>query len=128
MPVQPQTIKSMAPGKFEWNFRHVIFKQILVIDGWGISYEIALLWMLLDFIDSGNGLGAVRQQAIIWANVDPDLCRHMVLKSIMICSQLGFEEQTSVNFKSEHRICIWNHNFAFETYRHFHRYSSVFIY
>ena len=24
----------MAPGKFEWNFRHVIFKQILVIDGW----------------------------------------------------------------------------------------------
>ena len=22
-------------------------------------------------------LGAVRQQAIIWANVDPDLCRHM---------------------------------------------------
>ena len=23
-------------------------------------------------------LGAVRQQAITWANVDPDLCRHMV--------------------------------------------------
>ena len=29
-------INSLAPGKFEWNFRHVIFKQILVIDGWGI--------------------------------------------------------------------------------------------
>ena len=27
----------LATGKFEWNFRHVIFKQILVIDGWGIS-------------------------------------------------------------------------------------------
>ena len=25
-------INSLAPGKFEWNFRHVIFKQILVID------------------------------------------------------------------------------------------------
>ena len=22
-------------------------------------------------------LGAIRQQAITWANVDPDLCRHM---------------------------------------------------
>ena len=42
---------SLAPGKFEWNFRHVIFKQILVIDGWGISCEIALIWMWLDFID-----------------------------------------------------------------------------
>ena len=40
---------SMAPGKFEWNFRHVIFKQIFVIDGWGISCEIVLIWMSLDF-------------------------------------------------------------------------------
>ena len=24
---------SLAPGKYELNFRHVIFKQILVIDG-----------------------------------------------------------------------------------------------
>ena len=36
---------SLAPGKFDWNFRHVIFKQILVIVGWGISCEIALIWM-----------------------------------------------------------------------------------
>ena len=34
-------INSVDPGRFEWNFRHVIFKQILVIDGWGISCEIA---------------------------------------------------------------------------------------
>ena len=40
---------SLVPGKFEWNFRLVIFKQILVIDGWGISCEIALIWMSLDF-------------------------------------------------------------------------------
>ena len=45
------SFNSLAPGKFEWNFRYVIFKQILVIDGWGISCEIVLIWMSLDFID-----------------------------------------------------------------------------
>ena len=47
----PTSINSLAPGKFEWHFRHVIFKQILMIDGWGISSEIALIWMSLDFTD-----------------------------------------------------------------------------
>ena len=32
-------------------FRYVIFKQILVIDGWGISCEIALRWMSLNLTD-----------------------------------------------------------------------------
>ena len=45
---------SLAP---EWNFRYVIFKQILVIGGWGISHQAT---------------------SIIWANVDRDLCHHMV--------------------------------------------------
>ena len=40
---------SLTPGKFEWNFRYAIFKRILVTDGWGISCEIALIWMSLDF-------------------------------------------------------------------------------
>ena len=30
-------INALAPGQFEWNIRHAIFKQILVTDGWGIS-------------------------------------------------------------------------------------------
>ena len=47
---------SLAPRKFEWNFRHVIFKQILVIDGWGISCEIALIWMSLDLTDDQSTL------------------------------------------------------------------------
>ena len=47
---------SLAPGKFEWNFRHVIFKQILVIDGWGICRAIALIWMSLDFTDDQSTL------------------------------------------------------------------------
>ena len=56
-------VNSLAPWKFALNFRHVIFKQILVIDGWGISCEMALIWMSLDLTDdqsrlvgSGNGL------------------------------------------------------------------------
>ena len=47
---------SLAPGKFEWNFRYAIFKQIVMIDGWGISCEIALIWMPLDFIDDQSTL------------------------------------------------------------------------
>ena len=27
-------LNSLAPGRFEWNFRKVIFKLILLIDGW----------------------------------------------------------------------------------------------
>ena len=46
----------LAPGKFEWNFKYVIFKQILVTDGWGISCEIALIWMSLDFTDDQSTL------------------------------------------------------------------------
>ena len=79
---QYSLVNSLTPGKFEWNFRHIIFKQNLVIDGWGISCEIALIWMSLDFVDDQSTfvqiwLGAIRQQAITGANVDPDLCRHM---------------------------------------------------
>ena len=49
-------INSLAPGKFEWNYIYVIFKWILVIDGWGISCEIVLLWMSLDFNDDHSTL------------------------------------------------------------------------
>ena len=71
-------INSLAPGIFEWNFRLVIFKQILVIVDWDICCEIALIWMLLDFTDDQSTLVQVMvwcRQA--WANVGPDLCRHM---------------------------------------------------
>ena len=47
---------SLVPGKFELNFRHVIFKQIWVTDGWGISCEIALIWMSLDLTDDQSTL------------------------------------------------------------------------
>ena len=49
-------LNSLAPAKFEWNFRYVILKRILVIDGWGIPCEIALIWMSLDFTDDQSTL------------------------------------------------------------------------
>ena len=42
---------SLVPGKFEWNFKHVIFKQIFGIDDRGISCEFTLIRMSLDFTD-----------------------------------------------------------------------------
>ena len=61
------SIKSLAPGKFECNFRHVIFKQILVIHGWGISCEIALIWMSLDFTD----VQSILVQVMAWCRQAP---------------------------------------------------------
>ena len=40
-------INSLAPGKFEWQFRYVIVKRILVIDGSGISCEITLTSLMI---------------------------------------------------------------------------------
>ena len=53
---RPQWVNSLAPVKFEWNFRYVIFNQILVTDGWGISCEIAPIWTSLDFTDDQSAL------------------------------------------------------------------------
>ena len=50
------SVNTLAPGKFEWNFIYIIFKQILVIDGWAISCEITLIWMPLDFTDDQSTL------------------------------------------------------------------------
>ena len=44
----------LAP--IELNFRYSIFWIISVIDGWGISCELALRWMLLDLTDDKSTL------------------------------------------------------------------------
>ena len=49
-------LNSLAPGRFEWHFRWVIFMLILVIDDWCISCEIAIRWMQLDFTDDRSTL------------------------------------------------------------------------
>ena len=57
-----QYVNSLAPGKFERNFRYIIFKRILVTDGWGISCEIAQIWMLLDLTDDKS----ISVQVMAW--------------------------------------------------------------
>ena len=49
-----QVFNSLAPGKFEENFRYLIFQIISVIDGWVISCEFALWWMLLNLTDKST--------------------------------------------------------------------------
>ena len=49
-------LKSLGPGRFEWNLRYVIFNLISLIDSWGMSYEIYLKWMSLDVTDNGSTL------------------------------------------------------------------------
>ena len=47
---------SLAPGRFQFNFRKVIFKLTLVNGGWSISYKIALRWMPQDLTDDKSTL------------------------------------------------------------------------
>ena len=54
--VKQGPVNSLTPGKFEWYFRLVIFKQILVIAGWGIFCEVVLIWMSLDLTDDQSTL------------------------------------------------------------------------
>ena len=49
-------INSLAHGKFQRNFRYLIFQIIAVIDGWGISCELALGWMSLNLTDDKSTL------------------------------------------------------------------------
>ena len=50
------SLNSLAPGKFEWNFRYLIFQILSVIDGWVVSCELALRWMSLDLTDDKSTL------------------------------------------------------------------------
>ena len=64
--------------------------------------------MSLDVTDDKSTLvqvmvAAVRQQAIIWTNVDPDLCRHM--------ASVGHKELNNWVFFSEFRNIISFPNF-----------------
>ena len=47
---------SLAPGRFHFYIRKVIFKLTLVNGGWGISYEIALRWIPQDLTDDKSTL------------------------------------------------------------------------
>ena len=99
------TVNSLTPGKFEWNFRHVIFKQILVIDGWGISCEIALIWMSLDFTDDQSTL----IQVMAWCCQTPShYLSQCWLRSL---SPYDFTKPQWVNSLGPGR-CGWNFELA----------------
>ena len=78
-------INSLAPGGFDYSLKLVNFKLISTMNIWGIFCEMAIRWMSQNFTDHKSTLvqvmawffGAVRQQAITWASVDLDPCRHM---------------------------------------------------
>ena len=68
----------LSDQQFYCLLRSVLYNRF---DGtcWNCSQVNATehLWWYVS-IGSGNGLGAIRQQAIAWANVDPDLSCHIV--------------------------------------------------
>ena len=65
-----QGINSLAPGRFQFNFRSVIFKLTLVNGGSGISYEIALWCMPQDITDDKSTL----VQAMAWCRQATSHC------------------------------------------------------
>ena len=60
-------VNSLAPGRFQFNFRKAIFRLILVNGGWDISCEIALRWMPLDLTDDKSTL----VQVMAWCHQAP---------------------------------------------------------
>ena len=52
----PGWLNSLTPGRFQFDFRYVIFKLTLVYGGWGISYEISLRRKPQDLTDDKSTL------------------------------------------------------------------------
>ena len=67
-------------GKFEWDFLYVIFIQILVIDGWGISCEIALIGVSLDFTDDQS----ILVQVMAWCCQATSHCLSQCLPRLLL--------------------------------------------
>ena len=68
-------LNSLAPGRLESNVREVIFKPMLVIDGWGIPCKIALRCMSLDLTDNKSTMN----QVMAW-------CHHATSHYLSQCS------------------------------------------
>ena len=70
-------INSLAPGRCGSLFKTMNLK--LTEQNSSLSYqcEFALWGMPQNLTNEKSWLGAIRQQAITWTNVDQDLCRHM---------------------------------------------------
>ena len=93
---------SLAPGKFEWHFRYLIFQIIWVIDGWGISWEIALRWMSLDLTDDKSTLVLVMAWCRQATSHYLSQCWPRYLSPLM--ASLGPNELNTIMAK-----CVWIH-------------------
>ena len=69
-------VNSLALGRFERNFRWIIFKLILMMDSSDISCKNVLSRLSLDLTNDKSTL-LLRHRAITWAIVDPVLRCHM---------------------------------------------------
>ena len=69
-----QPFNTLAPGRFQFDIRKVIFKLTLVNGGWCISYEIALRWMPQDLTGDKSTL----VQVMVW-------CRHATSDYLSQC-------------------------------------------
>ena len=96
-------VNSLVPGRFEWNFTSVIFKLIVMIDGWGISCEIALIWMSLDFTDDQSTL----VQVMAWCRQAPSQYLSQCWPSSM--SPYGVTRPQWVKFLCHDQIKILYH-------------------
>ena len=99
------TLNSLTPGRSETNFRHVIFKQILVIDDWGICCEIALIWKSLDFTDDQSTL----VQVMAWCRQATShylsQCWPRSLSPSDVTRPQWFNNHSTIRYRSTH-ICI----------------------
>ena len=68
------SFNSLAPGRFEWNYKQLLFKLTLGIHGWGISCEIALRWMSLYLIDDKSTLVQVMACCLKATSHYPNQC------------------------------------------------------
>ena len=106
-------LNSLAPGRFQLNFRWVIFKLILVNGGWGISYEIALRWMPMDLTDDKSTL----VQVMAW-------CRQATSHYLSQCwprslSPNGVTRSQWVNIPSWEFFCIQQYKPAINNFKRF---------
>ena len=117
------TVNSLAPDICGCKLKIAFFKPLSMMNIWSISSDIALMWMLLkivifkllsriNILSISSDITLIRelvlnatrphwwwvnvgwQQAITWANVDLDLCRHM--------ASLGHSE-LKLSFTKYHR-------------------------
>ena len=96
-------LNSLDPGRFEWNFRYIMFKRILVTDGWGIACEIALIWMSLDFINDQSTL----VQVMVW-------CRQATSHYLSQCWPRSMSpynvtrpQWVKILLETLRKICLW---------------------